>query len=176
MDFYLSLITKTLIPGSPPISYLIFLSSLIYIIYKRHVLAIPLIVIGLGIIASGVVSEAYYLQILPFIIISVGFFLSHFLNSTRNIIIFFVTFTVFSINYLYKTNFMSGVAGYGTALSDKIHLVKKVGYYPQYFKVIAPGQEFSSITTPYEYLFWYYYKTQKPDTSVILNESLLMVK
>jgi len=175
MHLYSDLIAKTFIPDFN-ISYLLLLSSLLYLIYNRQIIGYITIFLAIAIFISGTTSEAYYQQVLPLIIICVGVFLSHFLNSTRNIIIFVVTFTVFSISYLYKTNFMTGVSGYGITLSDKIDLVKKVGYYPQYFKVIAPGQEFSSITAPYEYLFWYHYKTKKPDTFVVLNEYLLMVE
>jgi len=165
MQFYFSLISQTFIPFFN-LSHLLFISSIFYLIFKRHILAYLTLFLGFSVLLSKTSSEAYYQQLMPFIVICVGIFLSRLLVTNKSLIIFFIIFLLSSI---FSINFTT----YGLTLSDKINLVKQIGYYPEKFTVIAPGQEFPSITMPYEYLFWYYYRKPIPNTSFIINEQNL---
>lgn len=164
MQLYFNLINQTFIPFFN-LSYLLFLSSFLYLLYKKHLFAYITMFLFITILTTGTGSEAYYQQLMPFIIICVGIFLSHLLISKKLIIIFFAIFLASCILNLESHH-------YGLTLNDKINLVKKVGYYPEKFSVIAPGMEFPSILDPYKYLFWYYYHEVVPNTSITINESI----
>jgi len=174
--FYLDLIAKLLIPSVPFLSLIVLIASLFYLLLRKNLFVFWVIVPALAIIVSQTPSEAYFIQILPFLLLSMVSLLARLLTSLKLTVIYSIVFIMASIHILTATGFMLGFSGYGLSLQQKIDLVRHLGYYPQVLTIIGPGQEFPSVTDPYQYLFWYYYQNPTPRSSATINEYTQMLQ
>lgn len=169
-SFYTDLLAKLVFPLWPFVSQLLLLSTGLYLAVKKHPyiywFILPLVLLYL----SKTASDAYFIQILPLIVLPLAFFIS------KQPLILLVVLIIGNLYSLPQNHFFMGFSGYGLSLSQKTRLVNQTGYYPQNLKIIGPGQQFASVTDPYHYLYWYTYRHQTPQTSVTINEYLQMLQ